>query len=344
MLIRELRLDEKEQYNSVAIHPLQTWEWGDFRQTTGLEIVRLGAFDGQNIKKTYTITLHSIPKNSYFIGYLPKSAVPDETLFEALNRIGRQKKCIFIKIEPDLKKPFIPGQKNDFSSAEKILKANGCQPGRPMFTRYNFILDLTRSETELLQNMKPKTRYNVRLAEKRGVKITLDNSDLAFSQYLKLTQETTKRQKFYAHTSAYHTKMWKILNQAGIAHLLKATYQGQVLVAWILFKWRDVLYYPYGASSSQHREVMASNLMMWEAIRFGQKIGCTSFDMWGCLGPDPDPKDPWYGFHRFKEGYGPQLYQTVGSWDYIINLPAYKLYRLVDKARWKWLRLKAVMS
>jgi lipid II:glycine glycyltransferase (peptidoglycan interpeptide bridge formation enzyme) len=339
MLIRELRLDEKQQYDQAVTHPLQTWEWGDFRETTGVEVVRLGEFEQHKLLKGFIVTFHPVPNTSYTIGYLPKSVIPDPSLFEALRDLGRRKKAIFIKIEPDIKKPWSPDHRPDFSSELAVM--TDCLPGRPMFTKYNFILDLTKTEAELLAAMKPKTRYNLRLAEKKGVQVVYDNSQAAFAEYLQLMQETTRRQKFYAHSTTYHTHMWQTLQPAGIAHLLKAVYQGKTLVAWIVFKLHQTLYYPYGASSSEHREVMASNLMLWEAARFGQKMNCTSFDLWGCLGPDPDPKDPWFGFHRFKESYGPTMYENLTSLDYVINLPMYKLYQAADKLRWVWLRLKS---
>jgi lipid II:glycine glycyltransferase (peptidoglycan interpeptide bridge formation enzyme) len=178
------------------------------------------------------------------------------------------------------------------------------------------------------------------------VKIAEDNSDKTFEEYLRLTKETTTRQNFYAHSEKYHRLMWETLKTENTntnelsAHLLKATYNGEVLVAWIVFVLGDTLYYPYGASSSNHREVMASNLMMWEAIKFGKKLGLRKFDMWGALGPVPDTKDPWYGFHRFKEGYGPKLTEFVGSYDFVINKKMYLVYKLLNRIRWIILRLK----
>ncbi len=343
MLIREVRSDEKEIYNRAAAHPLQSWEWGDFRQATGVDVVRLASFEGSNIKNSYTITFHPVPKTSFTIGYLPKSSLPEPELFEAIKRIGQQKNCIFVKLEPDIKKEIKDAKLPEFKKEEDFLSQNNCLPGRPMFTRYNFLLDLTKSEEELLSCLKSKTRYNTKLAAKKGVKIIHDNSDGAFADYLKLTAETTKRQKFYAHSENYHQLMWNTLKPSGMAELLLAKYQQVTLAAWVLFNFHHTLYYPYGSSSSENRELMASNLLMWEAIRFGQKLGCKTFDLWGCLGTNPDPKDPWFGFHRFKQGYTPIHVQTIGSWDYILNLPAYKLYVVADKLRWKWLRLKALL-
>ena len=128
---------------------------------------------------------------------------------------------------------------------------------------------------------------------------------------------------------------------AGIAHLFTATYQGKTLAAWIIFAYGKTIYYPYGASSREHREVMAPTLLLWEIARWGKSHGFTSFDLWGALGPNPDPRDPWFGFHRFKQGFNPQLVEFVGSYDLVINPLLYQLYKLADILRWAILKLRA---
>ena len=307
-------------------HPLQSPRWGEFRKKTGVKVVIINGLQ---------LTIHQIPRTKYTIGYLPKGPGITKSMLGDLEKVGKKENAIFIQIEPNV-------EKNN-----KEYKFENLRPStRPLFTKYNFVLDITPSEEELLKNMHQKTRYNIRLAEKRGIKVTEDNSANAFSEYLKLTKETTQRQNFYAHGEKYHKLMWETLKNEKInkniltAHLLKATYNNDVLVTWILFVLDDTLYYPYGASSSKNRELMASNLMMWEAIKFGKNLGLKKFDMWGSLGIDPDTKDPWYGFHRFKEGYGPRHVEYVGSFDLIINKKLYFIYKILDKIRWFILRIK----
>jgi len=322
-----------KDFNKNVTHPLQAFEWGEFRKKTGIKVIR-----GNN----WELTIHKIPHTSWTIGYLPKGNLPDKKLIEDLKKIGRENNCIFIQLEPNIPHSILNSQ---------LSTLNLIPAAHPLFTKYTFVLDLTKSEDELLKVMHPKTRYNIKVAQKHGVKIIEDNSDKAFKEYLKLTNETTKRQKFYAHTRRYHELMWqtlKIVNHKSsiinpdrlTAHLLLARYKKETLVAWILFTFKDALYYPYGASSDQHRETMASNLIMWEAIKFGKKLGLKKFDMWGALGPNPDEKDPWYGFHKFKQGYGGKLVEFIGSYDLIINPILYQLYKLADKIRWMVLRLK----
>jgi lipid II:glycine glycyltransferase (peptidoglycan interpeptide bridge formation enzyme) len=339
MIYRKPREDERETFDQLAQHPLQTWSWGNFRETTGVETVRLLGFDGAEAKRQMQLTFHPIPKLPFTVGYYPKGLWPDETELLTLLELGRRKKALFIKLEPDVSTP--PYSADDLEGLADILLKNGCQTGKALFTPYSFILDLTPSEEALAAGMKSKTRYNVRLAEKHGVTVVEDSSPEGFEEYLHLLQLTTRRQQFYAHTEKYHRNMWKHMSQTGTVRLLKAVYQGKTLAAWILFVHGKKLYYPYGASSREHKDVMASSLLMWEVIRFGKRIGCESLDMWGALGPDADPKDPWMGFHRFKEGYGGEMARFVGTFDLIIDPNLYKIYRLVDRWRWRFLRLKS---
>jgi len=332
MIIREIIPEEKEAFDKIVTHPLQSWAWGEFREKTGLEVIRIGQFNNKQILRAFQLTIHKIPKTKFTIGYLPKAMQFDKSILQTLRDIGKQKKCIFIKIEPNL------------TQGEQFFLSNGCVYGKPLFTKYTFQINLTKSKKELLSQMKSKTRYNVRLAKRKGVKVVEDNSLDAFNQYLELTFETTKRQGFYAHNKDYHRKMWQTLYPSGIAHLLKAIWKNKTLATWILFTFNNTLYYPYGASSSEHRDVMASNKIMWEAILFGKKMGCEIFDLWGSLGSNPDKNDPWYGFHRFKKGYGPRLVEFIGTFDLVLNKNLYKIYNIVDSLRWKLLKIKSIFN
>lgn len=333
---------DKEQFNSVVTHPLQSYEWGEFREKTGVKVVRRGVFDpsagsGQDkLVSGFQLTIHKIPHTQFTIGYLPKGDIPTRELLEELKKIGKEEKCIFIQLEPNVTREKI----------KDIRFKNLVPAAHPLFTKYTFVLDLALTEEELLKNMHQKARYNIKVAQKNGVEVTIDNSDKGFKEYLRLTRETTERQKFYAHTEDYHKKMWETLRGESVdkskltAHLLTAKYKGKVLTSWILFVFKDMLYYPYGASSSENREVMSSNLVMWEAIRFGKQLGQKSFDMWGAMGPEPDKKDSWYGFHSFKQKYGPEHVEFIGSYDLVINPVLYNFYKVADKLRWLMLRIK----
>lgn len=317
-------------FDKKASHPLQSWAWGQFRQKTGIQVYRFGEYHKNTLINVYQLTLHPIPKLPFKIGYVPKSQIPSNEFLNFLKNFFKNQKIIFIKFEPHVEK----SNYQDFKNKNLILSP------RPLFTKYTFQIDLTQNEEELLNQMKPKTRYNIRLAQKKGVKIIHDNSDQSFKTYLKLQQTTIQRQKFYAHNKQYHHLLWQTLKPSGMVHLLNAVYQGETLVSWMLFLFNQVLYYPYGGSSNKHRNLMPSNLMLWEAMRWGKKKGAKVFDLWGALGPNPNPKNPWYGFHRFKEGYGGRLVEFIGSYDFIFNPLLYQLYNIADTFRWFILNLK----
>lgn len=369
--------ERKQEFNNVVNHPLQTYEWGEFRKKTGVKVIRRGLVRNKKIVEAFTLTLHKIPRTKLYIGYLPKGNSPTKELIEELEKIGKEENCIFIQLEPGVRGVTRSGgppssARNEHAfvrtsdggaerqDPEEDMRDLGLRlAAHPLFTKYTFVLNLAKSEQEILKNMHSKTRYNIRVAEKHKVKVVEDNSKESFEHYLKLMTETTSRQKFYAHTPSYHKSLFETLavHKSQVAsrnslsyHLLNAVYSPNesrkatsdklTLASWIILIFKDTMYYPYGASSREYRETMASNLIMWEAIRFGEKLGLKYFDMWGALGPKPDPKDPWFGFHRFKEGYGAELVEFVGSYDLVINPTLYELYKIADKLRWTLLKFR----
>ena len=331
MKVQEVPLKEKDKFNSLVTHPLQSWEWGEFRKKTGIEIIRLGVYENNNLKEAYQIFVHPLPKLPFNILYFPKGPKPNKTMLKTLEKIGQEKNAIMVKMEPNFR--------ND-EKVKDFLLTNKCKEGKPLFTKFTFQLDLKQTPEEILKKMKSKTRYNIRVAERHNVEVIEDNSSEAFEDYLKLTQETTKRQGFYAHSVSYHRKMWASMRENEIAHLFLAKYKKEILGTYIFFIFNNVLYYPYGASSRKHRQAMPLYGLFWEAIKFGQKMDCHSFDMWGSSGPNVSPKNPYFGFHRFKEGFGGELIEFLGTYDLVINSKLYFLFNILNNLRWGLLHLK----
>lgn len=335
MEIKRVTEKEKETFNRVAGHPLQSWEWGEFRKKTGNEIVRFNF--GQ-------ITLHKIPGTKYKVGAFIKGPKPTKEIIEELKKLGNKENLIFIKLEPTFV-TYIGGRKAEPKDSERVLKLlqnSGAVPGRTLFTPTTFWIDLAKDEDELLKSFHSKTRYNIRLAQKKGVEVVEDNSKKAFQRYIDLTRETVERQGFYAHSAHYHKLMWEYLHirlvkqdEKPIARLITARYKNEIITTWILFVWHDFLYYPYGASSDKYRNVMANNLIMWEAIRYGKRLGLKTFDLWG--------REPGKGFTKFKEGYNPKVVELLGTWD-LVTSPLYYPYRIAETARWLFLRTRSKLA
>jgi len=331
LTVRPASSADRIAWDTAVNHPLQSWAWGEFRRRMGLDTVRIARTEGGRFRDGWQLTFHRVPGTPFTIGYFPRGPLPNKTMIDELTALGRQKHTIFIQLEPN-----VPANNGTMEQWNNSLTPSH----HPLFPKYTFILDLSKSEDQLLAAMHPKTRYNIRVAQKRGVKITEDNSDRAFASYIALMQQTTKRQRYYAHDDTYHRRMWDVMSKSGIARIFHASYEGEVLAAWIVFVWKDTVYYPYGASSRMKRDVMAPNLLLWEIALWAKRRGIRSFDLWGALGPDPDVNDPWYGFHRFKEGYAPIRTELVGSYDLVINKTAYGIYKIADSLRWMYLKLK----
>lgn len=315
-------LDEsfKEKYNTLVTHVIQSWQWGEFRKSLGIPLIRYGIFEGGKLTTAFQITFHQIPFMNKFVGYLPKGPFPDKKLAQALKQISKEQNCVFIKVEPNIESGSAGKVDPSFKTSLK-----------PMFSKHNFVLDLSPSEDKLLKNMHQKTRYNIRLAERKGVRVEIRDDNKALKDYLKLYFETTKRQGFFGHNENYHTKVWETFLKTGDVKIALATFNGVPLTAWMLFIFKDVIYYAYGGSSNLHRDTMSSNMVAWETIKFGKGLNLKYFDMWGALGPDADPKDPWYGFHKFKMGYGGRLVEYLGSFDLVCNSALYYAFNSVDK-------------
>lgn len=353
-IIKELDEKNKIAFDKLVSHPIQSWEWGEFRKKTGNKVVRLGIFEGKELIEGYQLTIHRIPKTDIKLGVFLKGPMPSKKMFEALKLLGLKENLVFIRMEPNVVKGPPAGRagkthkqslplRGDAKRLEKILERNGAKPGRPFFTKSTFWIDLLKTEEELLGRLHPKTRYNIKVAQKHGVEVVEDNSPGAFEKYLDLMEETTRRQGFYAHTAKYHRLMWESLHPKGIARLLTARYKApernpsearrvkgdkkEIITAWILFVWKDFLYYPYGASTEKYKNIMANYAMMWEAIKFGKKLGLKTFDLWG--------REEGKGFTRFKEGFSPVVVEFIGTWDFVLKRKLYHFYRTTESLRWR---------
>lgn len=316
---------QKSEFNKVARHPMQSWEWGEARKKMGIEVVRIAEYENNKLKNTYQMTLHAVPFLKNKLGYIPRSSLPSNEVLEFLYNYARQQHIVYIKFEPYVKK------ESEFNPRSKIIKSSFS-----LFPDWTIQLDLTKSEEQLLKNMKPKTRYNLRIAQKHGVAIRDMTNDDGFEIFSKLYFETCKRQHYHGHNINYHRTLFEALGKSH-TRILVALYKSKSIAAYELFVFNDILYYPYGGSSTEHKNIMAPNLLMWESIRLGKKLGCRIFDMWGSLSPEYKQSDPWSGFTRFKEGYGGSFVEMTGSHDLVARPILYRLYSTVQYVRNKLL-------
>ncbi len=362
MLIREILPDDREKYNEQVSHVTQSYEWGEFKAQTGLKLVRLGKFEEEKLLYGFQLTLHSIP-GGYKIGYLPRLADISPEIFETITKIGVENNCLFIKIEPDI----VSSETEKIKTIEENAKKFNITflQAKPILPPHTLILDLTKPEEEILRSMHEKTRYNIKVSQKNGVRVRLGGNADDLSIFLNLQRQTARRAGFSAHADSYFLTMREILKEKGMFYQLIAEIDkppGYVtptdksiaslffkknalpLSSIILFRFKDTLYYPYGGSTLEFREKMANHAIHWAAIQLGKKLGCKQYDFWGCLGDNPDQRDPWYGFHRFKLGFGGKLVNYCDSYDIVFHPKIYSMFNRLNDLRFRLLRLKNLIG
>lgn len=320
-LVEDIKL--KEDWNSKSTHPMQAWEWGEAREKMGIKVIRVGEFKDERLTDAYQMTLHPIPRLPFKIGYIPRSNNPTTEVLEFFRIYGKNNNLIYIKFEPNSKYGLTVNPRLKKSSA-------------PLFPQWTQVINLAPDESSLLKNMKPKTRYNIKLAQKKGVTVREMTTDEGFEIFIKLYFETCRRQHYAGHNYNYHKTIFDELKN-NISHILVAFYNKTPIAAYHLFKFNNALYYPYGGSSDQYREVMGANLLMWEAMRFGKESACKTFDLWGSLDPNYSTDNIWAGFTRFKSGFGSIFSKMMGSYDLVILPVLYGPLVLAQRIRERFL-------
>lgn len=265
----------------------------------------------------------------FSVGYLPRGPVPSTTgaladLLPSIDRLCRSRRAAFLSIEPDW---------SDENSAREELRRQGFRSGaRTVQPPRTILVDLRGTESDLLARMKPKTRYNIRLAAKHDVVVAASDDIAAFAR---LMDTTGLRDSFAVHSEAYYRAAFAAFIPHQTVELLLASYRGEILSGLMVFAQGRRAWYLYGASSNLHREVMAPHLLQWEAMRWARGRGCAEYDLWGI--PDAQEseleaqfvqrEDGLWGVYRFKRGFGGRVWRSVGTWDRIYNPALYFVYQ-----------------
>jgi lipid II:glycine glycyltransferase (peptidoglycan interpeptide bridge formation enzyme) len=243
--------------------------------------------------------------------YVPRGFVCPEGKWSELEQtlldLARSEGAAFVKIEP------FPHGMCITHGMWKWLGGRAVQPA------HTVVLDLSQDEKELLAGMHQKTRYNIRLAEKKGVRIEFSNEPEMVETFLKLNREVAKRSGFGFHADEYYRKMQAVLSPAGMFEIGLAYLNDKPLAAHILISYGGVTTYAHGASSSLSRSVMAPALLQWRSIQRARERGVKQYDFYGVAPKDADNLHPWAGITRFKLGFGGKRIDYPGAFDYSIQ-------------------------
>ena len=239
---------------------------------------------------------------------------------EEIRQIAKQAKSIFLKIEPPIHshflKSFFNKPANKFTKSKKEIQVSE-----------TLVLDTNKPEQELLNQMHQKTRYNIKLAQKKGVIIQLaePSDQLAMETFLELLKVTADRDKFHLHNQEYYLKMWQVLGKEGMVRLFLARHQDKVIAANLVCFFGSTVTYLHGASDYKFRDLMAPYLLQWEAISQAKKIGFRYYDFWGV-----DEKK-WPGVTRFKMGFSGERVSSLGAFDLVFRPIWYQTYNLARR-------------
>ena len=281
---------------------LQSAGWEEFQKSVGNKVFRVD--DVLLIQK-------SLPFNKCYF-YIPRADID----IDKVKELAKKENCIFLRIEPADKLQV---------TSYKLQKVADVQPSKTV------ILDLDKSEEEILKDMHQKTRYNIRLAEKKGVKIKELND---FEVFWNLMEETTKRDKFRGHGKEYYEKMLSLTPNPSPRgrgelniKLYAAEYEGKVLAVGIFVFYDDTATYLHGASTHENKNVMAPYLLHWEMIKLAKKQGYKYYDFYGI------DEQKWAGITRFKKGFSTEETNYSGAFDVVFNKGWYLVYKIFKKIR-----------
>ncbi len=336
---RWLDKGDRQKFNSFICshskgHAMQLWEWGDIKERTGWKPWRLILESEGEILAAVTILARKLPFFKAPIFYCPRGPVVNiadterlTAIFQAIGELAKKEKAVLLKIDPDI--PKTNQELTDylhnggFRQVDKGKNFEGVQP------KFVFRLNISADEETLLANMHQKTRYNVRLAMKKGVNIRIGTrKDL--SEFYRVLKETTERDNFLVRSYSYFEDLYDTLVPAGFAQLFIGEYEGKIVAGTLAFLTGDKAWYIYGASSNSYRNVMPNYLIQWEMIRWAKTKGCTLYDFRGVSG-DLNEENPLYGLYKFKRGFNGEFTEFIGEWDFVYRPFMYSLWKIAEK-------------
>ncbi len=322
-----LTLDAWERFTAghPQAHVLQSAAWGALKQSFGWRPVPVVHGDSGAL----VLFRRALPGVS--VGYLPKGPLGEDWagLWPEIHTVCRREGAVFLKVEPDAWEPLDENRRAQMKGF--VEGAATIQPRRTL------VVDLRGSEADILGRMKQKTRYNIKLAEKKGVVVRQSEDVEAFNRLMAVTGA---RDNFGVHTPAYYQKAFDCFPAQERA-LLLAEYEGQPLAGVMVFAHGERSWYFYGASSDEERNRMPAYLVQWEAMRWARSHGCTTYDLWGVPDEEEEVLEAQFehrslglwGVYRFKRGFGGRLLRTASAWERVYYPTLYRLYQWWTRRR-----------
>lgn len=319
----------------------QSWAWGELERAEGASVWRLGVRRDGRLVASAQLVSRRLPLGMSYL-YCPRGPVLDHTLdrdsrqaalavvLSGARRIAASTSRLELAVR--LEPPLPP-------SAAGSLRSLGLEPTAAVQPSRTAMLDLALGPDRLLAGMHPKARYNIGLAARHGIVVKrVDDAMSGVDELCRLMRQTAARQGFVPHPEAHYRNFLRHLHgqaEAPTAELWLAAVQGEPpLAAALTVRWGDTVTYVHGASDQAFRHLMAPHLVQWRIIEDAAAAGYRYYDLWG-IAPAGQTNHPWAGFTRFKEGFGGEAVDYVGTWDYAQQPGWYHLYQLYRRLRGK---------
>jgi len=344
--INAITADEWDAFLSLSPqgHLLQNSRWGKLKSLFGwrcdLATVRQGGritAGAQVLFRKWPVLGKSCPLT---VGYVPKGPVVDygdDGLFSALlselDRLCRQRGAAWLKIEPD--------EPHSEWLERRLLAAGFRRSRQTVQPQSSILLDLASGPEASLARMSAKTRYNIRLAERKGIRV-VTGTDADIEEFYRLSLLTSQRDQFPIHSLAYYRKAYLLFKEVDAVELFLAFFQEKLLAGIMVFAVGKRAWYLYGASSDEERHRMPNHALQWAAMNWARSKGCEYYDLWGIPAEAPlleetqsprlrelvesPPRGSLWGVYRFKRGFGGQAVRYIGAYDRVYIPAIYWAY------------------
>lgn len=300
---------------------MQTQEWADLKVAQG--------WQSYNVEGVFVLE-KPLPIGQSFL-YAPETSWEAlsnfENFLENIKENIKKSGTLFLRLE-------ILDKKNE-EIIQKLKEKNFNKAFEELQPEWRQIIDITKSEDEILAQMKPKGRYNIKVAQKHGVEVTIcpiDRLNDGIEIFYDLYQQTAQYQKISLRDKKYFLAMMKVLYPKGEAAIFIARFQNTPLAALLVTFYDQIASYLYGGTSRLHKEVMAPYAAHWQAILEAKKRGCEKYDLLA-VAPPESPSHKYANLTFFKEQFGGEKTNITGNWDLVYKPTYYKMFKFVEGLR-----------
>lgn len=311
---------------------LQSWDFYEFHKARGKEVVRKAVVDDDNkILGAYAGVVETAKRGTYLaiaggpiLDWQNKSLV--KLVFDDIKKEGERLKCTFVRVRPQLP---LSDQSLKLMSSLGLKKA-------PMYlsVEYAGILDLNKTEAEILAGASQGFRRKLRKAEKNEIQITAETDIKAIDEFCKLESEHAKRQKYVAFSAAFLTKQFEAFRKNDEVIIYVARKDNEILAMNFMIFYGPEASYHYGVSSDLGTKYSAAPLLHLAAMNEARKRGCVRYNLWGIVGLN-ETSHRFYGVSEFKRSFGCEELKYTPAHDMILNPMKYQLTKMVETARKK---------